>query len=300
MKKFIYTFLIAALIITNALVVNASNEVYYTNNKGIQMNEKEYNNLLGLGFTEDQIASMSTQTFMDNKDIEATLVSEVVQYYKTTTVIVNGIQYHTSKIISEEEMLDEMQKHAGQNTYLPRTASGYYYNGLAYDDYKSLTTRIAYQEDDLMRLKLDVHWFTMPIVRSLDIMGIGFEADKVQQYSSAYFIQTWHVLGGNFGDSESCYPKNESTGVSVMFELPSGQLTSLESSMYFTVAKKTGVNTVYSFYASGDYAHATTSVSNAVYNYFSINYGTGLVIDSPYHNSYDAIDISQAMFAGTW
>ena len=77
MKRILYTILVAALVFSSAVVVKASGEVYYTNDEGIQMTQTEYHNLLELGFTEKQIARMDYATFMDNKDIEATLVSEV-------------------------------------------------------------------------------------------------------------------------------------------------------------------------------------------------------------------------------
>jgi len=297
LKKLLYTFLFIALVLFNATEVFASSEVYYTNREGIQMTQAEYNNLLSVGFTERQIERMDYDTFINNKDIEGTLLSEVKSYVKTTTVMRNGIQYSSSEILTEDEMLEEVARKKEQPT---RYASGNYYDGLAYDTYKLVTTRIANIDDDTMRYKIDADWLVMPDVRSYDIMGIGIEANKVQRDSSIYFRQDWLTASGTFGHGDGCYPKEQTTGSSVMFKLPSGSLQTLESYAYFHVSKRSGVGVVTSLYASGDYAHATSNVTDAVYNYFSINYGSGLVISSPYHNSYDAMALSQATFLGSW
>jgi hypothetical protein len=297
LKKLLYTFLFAAFVLFSTTVVNASDEVYHINREGIQITQDEYNNLLNVGFTEKQIDRMDYQTFVENKDIEGTIVSRVGQYIKTSTVMRNGIQYHTSEILTEDEALEEVARRKEQPT---RYASGDYYNGLAYDTYKYVATTIVNLGDDIMRYKADTTWLEMPSVRSYDILGIGMEADKVQLYTTIYFRQDWLTTGGTFGHSTSCYPKEQSTGASVMFKLPTGSLEQLESYAYYNVAKKTGVTEITSLTASGDYAHATTNVTDAAFNYFSINYGTGLVISPPYHNSYDDMAISQAMFVGTW
>ena len=297
MRKLLYAFFFAMFVLITTTEVNASSEVYYTNREGIQMTQAEYNNLLSVGFTEKQIYRMDYDTFIENKDIEGTLLSEVSNYVKTTTVMRNGIQYQTSEILTEEEMLEEVARRKEQPT---RYASGNYYDGVAYDTYKVVVTRIANLSDDVMRFKIDTDWLEIPSVRSYDIMGIGMEADKVKKDSSIYFRQDWITSGGTFGHGTGCYPKEKTTGLAVMFKLPSGSLSSLESYAYYHVMKKNGVGTITSLYASGDYAHAITSVTDAVYDYFSINYGAGLVISSPYHNSYDAMSLSQATFLGTW
>ena len=76
MKKYLYSIVFATLILMSTTVVKASNEVYYTNRENVEMTEKEYSNLLGLGFTEKQIYRMDEKTFLENKDIEGTVLKE--------------------------------------------------------------------------------------------------------------------------------------------------------------------------------------------------------------------------------
>ena len=301
MKKILYTFLFAALILF-APAVYASNEVYYTNNEGLNMTEKQYNNLLGQGFTENQIRMMNYETFNANKDIEATIVAQKKQYYKTTTTMRNGIQYHTSQIITEDEMNEELSAERERNPYSLRGATGTFYNGASYNSYKVLLSTIAYLEDeDLMRYKLDTYWQTMPTTRSHDIIGIGIEAAKVYIYSSVYFYQYWRETNNEDGISYGCYPKSQNTGGSAMFELPSGSLNTLESSVYFNVGKLPNVGTISSLVATGDYAHATVTVDgDSAHNYYTVNYVNGIEVDEPYANSYDTITKAFAYFSGTW
>ena len=300
MKKILYTFLFAALILVSAPNVFATSDAYYINNEGLSMTEKQYNNLLNQGFTEKQIARMDSQTFMDNKDIEAEIVASKKNFVKTTTVLRNGIPVRSSEILTEEEIMNEVQEAKEQPRYSLQSVSGSYYNGVAYTDYKVIHTVIVNLNEDTMRYKLDTYWLEMPSQRSYDIMGIGVEASKVQVNSGIIFREDWWKTSGTSGYTTTCYPKTQSTGGSVMFPLPSDSINDLEQYMYFTVDKIPGVNTVTSLTATGDYAHATVSVTNSVYNYFSVNYFTGLVINSPYLNSYDEMDEAVANFVGTW
>lgn len=299
MKKILYTFLVAALILVSAPEVLATSDIYYTNNEGLSMTEEQYNNLLNQAFSEKQVESMDLQTFTDNKDIQAQIVAQVKKYVKTTTSVRNGIEFHTSEFLTEDEIMQEVEATKNNPPYPSRDATGTYYNGIAYTSYKVVQTYIVNLDDDTMRYKVDIHWLQIPTTRSYDIMGIGIESNKVQINSGLNFRETWWASNSEHY-ATSCYPKYENTGGTVMFLLPSGSLQSLEAYLYFTVDKKAGVNTVTTLSAAGDYAHATTSVSDDAYNYFSTNIVTGIEIDNPYANSYDEMSEAVASFVGTW
>ena len=300
MKKILYTFLVAALILVSAPAVLATSDVYYTNNEGYSMTEKQYNNLLNQGFTEKQIERMDYETFQENKDIEARIVAIDKKYVKTTTIMRNGIKTYTSESLTEEEMLKEVQAAKEQPPYSPRFVPGTYYNGAAETDYKAIQTVIANLDDDTMRYKLDTYWYIMPSNRSYDIMGIGIEATKVQINSGIIFREDWWTTSNTTDYTTGKYTKIGNTGGVILFPLPSGSIETLEQYMYFTVDKKPGVSTVYSLTATGDYAHATVTVSNNAYNYMSVNVAGGIEIDSPYANSFDEMDEAVAGFTGTW
>ncbi len=298
MRKILYTFLIVGALLFYATKVNALENPYYTNNNGLEMTEQQYHNLLELGFTVKQIERMDYTTFQDNKDLEATLEAEVGNYYKTTMTIRNGIEYYTTQLISEEQYLEEMQLQLEHPTELDR--SGNYYNGISANSYKYIITRISTVNDDYKRYKVDAEWLQMPTKRSFDIMGIGVEANKINISSAIVFRQDWTYTGGSTGYDASCYPEETTTGSLVVFQLPSGSLSTLQSYAYFNVNKLPNVGLITELHATGDYAHATATSDSGAHNNVSINYITGLVISSPYINYYDEIVPAVATFLGEW
>ena len=76
-KKF--KLLLLLIFMLGPVVVFASEN--YVNYYGIEMNEEEYANLLGLGFTEDEIYHMESEEFNANKDIESSLEAVSTKYY---------------------------------------------------------------------------------------------------------------------------------------------------------------------------------------------------------------------------
>ena len=306
MRNFLYAVGLATVILLNAAVVKASNDVYYTNINHLEMTEQQYNNLLNQGFTEEQIYRMDEDEFLENKDVEASLVSEEKKYIKMHTTLINGIKYTTSTVLSELQYQEALLQ-AQQPTYSPNV-SGSYYDGDYWDSMFEIVTRIANINDDVFRFKMDVYWDTMPVDKYYDIMGIGFDANDVHIGTSIFFRQDWQTYSDVFDHSISCYTKDENTGGSVIFELPDVSTSSLKNMsqyMYFYVYKNTGVGTLTNLYAVGSYAHANTyynpspSVTNGLYYNITTNIG-GIDIDSPYRSHYSIIAPVVASFVGTW
>ncbi len=297
--------LVVAFILGSAFFVKAEGDIYYINNENLEMTEQQYNNLLNLGFTEEQIERMDYNTFVENKDINATLVSEIGRYVKTTTSFRNGIkrtvtQELTKKEIEHDMALNQQQKQI--QTTFDRTISGALYDGLTINDYRYVSTKIAILNDnDSMRFKTDVEWLEMPSTRSYDIVGIGIEASKIHIISIIAFREDWQLSNGSFGYDLTCYPKIESTGGSALYGLPSGSLEQLKSYMYITVAKNNNVPSITELVAYGDSKHALSSVNpNNVFANYTVNTGAGIDIDYPYCNSYDSILPADAHFYGLW
>jgi hypothetical protein len=292
LKKILYAILIALTITT----VNAK-EIYYTNNKGIEMTQEEYNNLKGHGFTDNQIARMNTKTFNKNKDISATIVAQNVNHYIKLTYLQNGIEVQRYEVVTEEEFNGRL---INPESSL-RSVIGNYYTGLIATDDLAVQTTISNVDDHYMEYRVDVFNFTVPSTRSIDIYGVGIESGKVQIASAIECLQYWEKTNGMNDDNDACYPKSESTGGSAMFELPTGNnIDYIETYVSFRVSKKPNVGTITGLEACGDYAHAISSVSNSVYNYYGVNI-SGIHIISPYVSSYDQINTpSPATFIGSW
>ena len=300
MRKDLYIIVLAALILMSTTVVKASNEVYYTNMNNIEMTESEYHNLLELGFTERQIARMSEQTFLDNKDIEATLLSEATKYVRYTTIMRNGIKTRIVEDITKEEAENEI---ALQSQNPPtRGPVGTYYDGVYDSGIIEIVNKISGISNTYMRYKTDADWYGgIPTDRYNDIIATGIEYQKVQIASPIIFDEDWVTTNNTFGYSESCYPKTQSTGGSAIFELPSGSLTSITASIYFNVRKQDNVGTITELHSCGNYAHADTYVDPAVlFNNYTVGLSYGISIDPVYSNYYTYSTPACAAFYGTW
>ena len=297
MKKYLYKLVIATLILISTTVVNASNEVYYTNRNDIDMTEEEYNNLLGLGFTERQIYDMDEDIYLQNKDIEGSVLASGEKYYKNTTVIRNGIRRNEVREITREEALAEKQSHNSPT----RGPVGSYYDGISANYVLELRTKIIGINNTYMRYKIDSEWLVIPSERYYDIIGIGIEPNKVQIASTIVFKESWYTTSNVHGYDTTCYPKTESTGGSAIMQLPSGSLQTLDSYLYFNVSKKANVGTITELDMCGDYAHATASVDpNELFNHYHMYLVAGIDIDYPYDLNYDDMMEACASFVGTW
>ena len=60
-------------IFTLTLFIGSVSASEYINYYGIEMTEEEYDNLINLGFSQDEIYHMSEETFAQNKDIDITI-----------------------------------------------------------------------------------------------------------------------------------------------------------------------------------------------------------------------------------
>ena len=296
MKKYLYNIVFAALILMSATVVNASNEVYYTNRKNVEMTETEYNNLLSLGFTEKYISGMNMDEFLASKDLEGTILSETKKFVKTSTIMRNGIKITVTEEIAEEEAI-ELQSHKIIN----RDPSGNYYDGLVMNSVIVMTSRIAGLSDTNMRFMNTVEWLVLPTNRHHDIIGIGFDSDKVQFDSIIICKQEWEDEDYEIVDDYTCAPKYVNMGGLAVIKLPEVTIQNLESNIYFNVKKQTGVGTITSLYAVGDYAHAVSDVTPTnLMSHITVNDSVGIIIDATYGYVFENISPAVAAFIGTW
>ena len=296
MKKYLYSIVFAALILMGTPVVNASNEVYYINRNNIEMTETEYNNLLGLGFSESYIDSMDMNEFLANKDIEGTVLSEAVKFIKTSTIMRNGITIKTTEEITEEEAR-ELQSHKIIN----RDPAGNYYDGMIMNNVILMTTKIVGLDDEYMRFMNTIEWLVLPSNKHHDIIGIGFDSSLVQFGSIIVCKQEWVDEEYVHGFDYTCAPKYVNTGGLAVIKLPDVTVQSLESNLYFNVMKQNGAGTITSLYAVGDYAHAVSDVTPTnLLSHISVNDSSGIIIDATYASYFEAISPAVAAFIGTW
>ena len=255
------------------------NAAEYENYFGIEMNNEEYNTLINLGFTEDEIYYMNEETFIENKDSNANLVSKEQKYYKTIYNDLSGNSY-TIEVGKEEYDNQPMIN----------------LRGTVQTAYKTMITTIS-QNGSKYRYKVSLSWNNMPSTRSFDIIGIGF-IDDVRIDSSVYFNYYWCNSSGTCQTQSYYYDKkNTNFGGAAVYDLPDNAY-SLSSTLYYDVVKDTSETITY-LEMCGDYSHATTNINvNNVSDYdigiAGIELGYSLVGD------YDAIPCAMATWHGSW
>ena len=276
-SKFSMYLIISLLIFTFCLNnVNASEYINYFN---ITMTSQQYNNLLNLGFSENEIYYMDSDTFEANKDTSAELVARDAKYYKSIYTDLNG-EAHSVEISKDE--------YDNQGTLNTR--------GIVSTEYKEMITTMS-RNGDKFRYKVTVGWKNMPSVRSYDIIAIGFE-DDVYISSSVYFNYTYCVLSGDCTTDTLYYDKKKlSTGGSAVYKFPSSA-RSMTAVLYYDVSKNTS-STITDLYMYGDYAHATENVGSSTYTNYTVNYN-GIVLGGASISSYDAIPCAVTSWGGTW
>lgn len=278
-KKSLYSYLFISLFVF-VLSLGQVNASEYVNYYGISMTSQQYNNLLQLGFSEDEIYYMLEETFESNKELNATLISKDEKYYKTIYTGLDGESY------SMEVTENEYNNQSFMDT-----------RGTVTTEYKNMVTVIS-QNGSYFRYKVSVNWNRLPSVRSYDIIGIGFE-DDVYIASLVNFNYTYCLSSGECITDTLYYDKKLlSTGGSAVYKLPGSEARSLGAVLYYDVAKDTSA-TITRLDMFGDYSHATRSVSSSVYTDYTINVN-GIVLGTSSSSSYDAIPCAQSTWGGSW
>lgn len=277
--------LLLLIFIFGPVVVFASDD--YVNYHGIIINEEEYSNLLGLGFTEEEIYYMESEEFNANKDIESTLEASTTKYYVSTTRYdsLGRVEFSNTTEVTEAEYND--------SGIMPR-------NGTAQIDtaYKRMITTIS-QAGTKYRYKVTLTWKQMPKVRSYDIIAIGLIPSHVYINDVVHFNQTYCISNSCTNTSNYSMDNYSIAGAAVSFKLPtSTSITGLRSYFYYDVSKEyDGTLTV--MYADGDYAHATQTVTASQATGYYVNQA-GIMLDEGVVDYYDAISSAEARWTGSW
>lgn len=281
MKKnnfFVYV-LISILVLTLSVGKVSASE--YINYYGITMTTQEYDNLINLGFNEDEIYYMSEETFEQNKDFESTLVAKEQKYYKTVYTDLNGNSYST------EVTKDEYDNQSLLNA-----------RGTVVTEYKNMVSTISRNSNNTFRYKVSLAWRIIPATRSYDIIGIGF-VDNVYISSLVNFNYHYCDSYDDCTTSTLFYDKKElSTGGSAVYKVPSGDVVQLSANLYYDVSKNTS-STITSLRMYGDYAHATSTVQPDNYTNHTVN-ANGLQLYSSIISYYDAIPYADSTWVGSW
>ena len=284
-KTILVSLLLAMVVALNPILVNAitvEGSSYY-NNKGVTITEKDYTNLVNLGFTDNEIKNMTQEEFDANHNLIGEVVSTTTKYYKNVVAydinhnVVSTNQYETSSVMPEFSPLK---------------------TGYIETNYKKMTTEIIFMINRY-RYKVSVEWKSIPNVRSYDIIGVGFDSSKVSIYSDVTFQQNYCYTNGNCESSNLSTIKKSSTGGAAIFMLPtSSSVKTMDSYLYYMV-QKTNSGTLTSMEAAGDYSHAVKGTTSKYIDNFTIT-SRGLYLDAKITDYYDEIPYAEATWTGSW
>lgn len=263
-KFLLYIFILLAPNVVHASVNNQ--ESYIINNNGLIIYDNEYKNLENLGFTELEILNMDVEELEQNKNLKGTVVAQ------NTTNLKND------------------------NTILSNQLFGLQPGNTITAEKKLTTTIISINGN--YRYKVTVEWNQIPVNRNYDIIGIGIDSN-VKVSNTPYFKQTFCTSSTNCSSSTNYLKSVMTNGSSATYLLPSSKsITSMNAYFYFNVSKNTNA-TITKLNAYGDYAHSTSSVSEA--NALNHSIGrSGITHLSATSKYFDTFGLSKAIWTGSW
>ncbi len=274
LRNYLLAVLTISLLFTTTIKAEET-ENTITNYFGIEMTETEYNNLLNLGFSEDDIYLMDEDTYNNNKDLIGHVVSTNTTYYKTVRRGLNSVTY----VATEEEFL-----HRNEVATF----------GVVENYWRSVVTRVSQVESNY-RYMVSTSWYTMPNERDYDVIAIGINDDVIRS--------TYPTFTRHYCDYDGCYNttvgaiKTAPYGAGASFKVPSGTLTGLSASLYFDVEKVSSDTLTYQEFC-GEYAHGTNTTLSDSQNY-TIATG-GIAFGAGAASKYVIMGCSYGTWTGTW
>ncbi len=191
------------------------------NYNGLVISDEQYEHLVKLGYTEDEIQFMKKEEFEASLAIEGEVISSKTKYYKTT--LANGN--------FQDIEINPFEYSQNKNVIMPHS------DGIKIDSYKKITTSIIAIQG-IYRYKVSIEWNKFPSVRSNDIIGIGIDSNSVNlNRKSSFFQQNYCVTESDCSSNNENYVKYGTEGVGTVFPLKSGNLIKLSSYFYFSVEK---------------------------------------------------------------
>jgi hypothetical protein len=204
------------------------------NVNGLQINDSNYNRLLSLGFTSDEINNMNQGEYNQNKGLSGYGTKSTTTYYKEIETYknvsdTNSMQSLASaatisssdnpKVISVKDI--ELSKkdfyaelnQANANKVNKTTsdllvqATGDSATNSTHTSYKTMTVSVTQLSSKTFRVKDSVTWKIMPLNRSYDFIGVGINSAHFNPNndSNKYAKQSWTLhnydTGKNTNDS---------------------------------------------------------------------------------------------------
>ncbi len=219
-----------------------------------------------------------------------TILAEQTKYYKTIyfdnelTYMMNNSNISRTLEITKDEY-DSYEK------------DKYSLNGTIETEYKKLTVTIS-SINSYYRYKVNLEWKSIPKIRSYDTIAIGFPASVKPKLRPIFSEDYCTDKGKCYNTTGYHFLYSGDNGVGVTFQVPTGNLKSLNQTLYVDMQKNTS-STIIAQYAYGDYAHAVKTISLNNAQKYKVNTG-GIIYEDTSITYYDAISTAKATWNGNW
>lgn len=223
---------------------------------------------------------------------EEEILAQEIKYYKTTTSTLNSRNINNISnvnISTTVEITKEEYDSFDVNNSSPYT--------IVETEYKKMTTTIS-SVNSYYRYKVSLEWKNIPKVRSYDTIAIGFPA-SVKPKLTPIFSENYCTSSNNcYNTTGYKYLYTGNNGVGVTFQVPTGDIKSMDQTLYVDMQKNT-TSTIITQYAYGDYAHAIKSISLDNAKNYTVS-TIGIKFDSTNISYYDEINYARATWTGNW
>ncbi|WP_445505870.1 hypothetical protein [Niallia sp. 03091] len=242
------------------------------NKNNLELTVEEFNNLISLGFTKEDIENMDKEEFDLNKNLKGKVIGSTTQYLKITEPIQSKLstQENTSPKptivnLDEQTYYEELAKENESTGSVSKSASD-----STSTSYKKMTTSIIYLSYNNYRLKNNVNWDKIPFYTYVDVTGVGINQSYwAPNPNTQYGKQNWktwsYCNGYQYGSAEystgSSKWEKGAGGYSLRINLPNTEtyggcaadkVEDLSSYMYYSVSPLTSTNRLDAY---GHYAH---------------------------------------------
>lgn len=221
---------------------------------------------------------------------ENEIVAQDVKYYKTVTRKAFAVNTYSTDYSNSVTYEISEQEYENINVASINSAT-------VETTYKKMTTNIISQ-GKYYQYQVVLEWKNMPSTRSYDIIAIGFPS-SVRASGKCLFQNSYCLSSGG------CYTLTNynlylgGNGVGATFALPTGSLSSLKQTLTVNMEKTNPNVTITSQTAGGDYAHATSTVSLATAQKYTVSVN-GISHTGDTSQYYDSINVAKATWSGNW
>ena len=311
----------------DALSLNENGK--YKNYYGIEMTQQQIENLVNLGFTDEQIEVMEHNEFNINKDLIGDVVSQKSVYYKNTYVYINpafvaySVNANDNYLVYSEEVTEDEYYNASIEEETEITPYELI-NGSTTTEYKKLTSTII-AVNNRYRLKADMSWRKMPKVRYKELFTLTMDSwvSLAPNTIHAKQIATRDNPCDKVTERLTSNPlttKQTPDGYAVSFKLPSDStckyvyetslgpttstknkpVNSISSYIYYEINPSTSPIKTLNAYA--DYAHGTKTITIDPTLSLGLDsqgkIGASITLTADYVEKFDSMATAQAALTG--